>query len=97
MRPLLHYAIRHAMQRRLAVVALALAAHKAERGSYPAALAALRPAYLKAVPSDLFSEKPLRYSRVGEGFLLYSVGENMADDGGKDRAAGGDDIVVRVR
>lgn len=88
---------RRAMQGRLAVVALGLAAYRAERGSYPAGLAALEPACLKAVPNDLFTEKPLRYSRVGKGFLLYSVGENMADDGGKDRAAGGDDIVVRVK
>ena len=88
---------RAVMKRRLAVVALALAAYRAEKGEYPAGLAALRPACLKKIPNDLFTEKPLKYSRVGKAFLLYSVGENMADDGGKDRAAGADDIVVRVK
>lgn len=91
------YQDRAVMKRRLAVVAMALAAYRAEKGEYPAGLAALRPECLKKIPGDLFTEKPLRYSRVGKGFLLYSVGENMADDGAKDRAGGGDDVVVRVK
>jgi hypothetical protein len=79
------------MDMRLTRVALELAAYKADHGSYPQTLAELSPGYLPAVPVDLFSEKPPIYSRQGDGYLLYSVGPNMVDDG-----ATGDDLVVRV-
>ncbi len=89
--------IRHAakMQFDLTLLATALAAHKAERGEYPAALAELKPEYLKTIPNDLFIEKPLHYTRTADGYVLYSVGPDMTDDGGKS----GDydeDIVVKV-
>jgi hypothetical protein len=72
------------MQRRLTWVALALAAFKAEHGgANPATLAELSPAYLAAVPNDLFSEKPLVYEPAGTGYMLYSVGPDMVDQGGK--------------
>ena len=51
----------------LTQVALALAVHKAERGAYPASLAALVPGILKAVPADRYSGKPLHYRREGGG------------------------------
>ena len=86
----------------LAELALALAAHRSERGVYPAQLADLAPVYVKAVPNDCFSDKPLRYARAtdgGAGYVLYSVGTNQKDDGGKgcDVGENVDDIVVRVR
>ena len=87
----------HAL-RRLAVVSLALAAWRAEKGSYPDKLDALSPAVLKAVPQDPFTDKPLTYRRVGKGYVLYSVGPNMTDDGGiKDFEKGADDINLDVR
>ncbi len=90
---------RATMQRRMAEVALALAACKAEKGKYPETLAVLKPHYLKKIPNDLFIEKPLHYKRTGEGYLLYSVGPDMKDDGGKGRDDGEDcdDIVVRAK
>ena len=51
---------------------------------YPAALAALVPVFLPAVPGDPFSGGPLSYQRRGDGYLLYGVGRNLADDGGTD-------------
>jgi hypothetical protein len=79
-------------------VAFALAAHRAEHGRYPKELDALAPAYLARVPPDLFSGKPLIY-RPGEGgYLLYSVGPNGKDEGGrgpKDEPPG-DDLAVRM-
>jgi hypothetical protein len=73
------------MWNHLARVALALAAFKAEKGSYPASLVELSPAYLRDVPIDSFVERPLVYARQGDGYRLYSVGPNMKDDdGGKD-------------
>jgi hypothetical protein len=63
--------------------ALALQAHRAERGAYPDELAALVPAYLEAVPTDPFDGKPLRYRRDGGSYVLYSVGPDRRDDGGR--------------
>jgi hypothetical protein len=75
-------------------VALALAAHKADTGKYPARLADLAPKYLKDVPADLFAdEKPLVYKARDNGYQFYSVGVNGKDDGGKtygDDPAGDD-------
>jgi hypothetical protein len=79
------------MENQLARVALALAAFKADRGEYPAALADLFPGYLPDVPNDLFAEKPLIYSRTDNGYTLRSVGPNMIDDAGK-----GDDLSASV-
>jgi hypothetical protein len=52
----------------------------------------------KTLPMDFFTEKsdkPFVYKADGKGYTLYSVGENMKDDGGKDQEHGGDDIVIR--
>ena len=84
------------MRLRLTKVSLALAAYRAQTGVYPRALEVLVPAYLPAVPADLFTEKPLVYKPAGGGYLLYSLGPNMTDDGGKELGSGGDDVVVRV-
>ena len=75
-----------------------LAAFKVEKGTYPEKLSELSPAYIKKVPVDIFAEGPLVYKRDGKGYLLYSVGRNMKDDGGvEDEATNKDDIAVRVR
>ena len=82
----------------LAVVAMALAAYRAEKKAYPDKLSQLAPGYLKKVPDDLFIDKPFGYTRKGKGYVLYSVGENMKYDGEKkeDDDKERDDIVVRV-
>lgn len=80
-------------QNALLTVMLALRAYKAEHGSYPNRLDALAPHYLAHVPDDPFAlSTPLRYRRLGKTFLLYSVGPDGKDDGGKpifDAAKGG--------
>jgi len=48
---------------------LALRAHHLEKGANPESLAAIVPEYLPEVPDD--------------GYLLYSVGRDGVDDGGK--------------
>ena len=86
-------------------VTVALALHEAETGRFPAKLADLVPKYLKAVPTDLFSSKPLMYKHEGKGCVLYSVGENLTDDGGiynrededVDFENAKDDIVIRFK
>lgn len=63
----------------------ALERHKRKHGRYPDVLADLVPEYLSAVPEDVFASAstPLIYRRDGDGAMLYSVGENGVDDGGK--------------
>ncbi len=81
----------------LTLLVVALATYKAEKGNYPDKLEDLSPALLSAVPEDPFPHRPFRYSRMIDGYLLYSVGPNMRDDGGKTvREIGKDDIGVRL-
>jgi hypothetical protein len=94
----MHYLMpQHETDRQLTIMTLGLAAFMAEKGKYPDKLDALAPDYLKTVPTDFFSGKGFLYKPSGKGYLLYSVGENMIDDGGKDRDHGGDDLVVEVK
>jgi hypothetical protein len=71
--------------------ACALHAYRAVNGRYPASLEELSPACLKQAPLDRFSDKPLIYKPKADGYVLYSVGPNMKDEGGK-----GDDIAVEM-
>lgn len=85
-------------QLELTKVALALAAYRADKGQFPDALSALAPAYMKEVPKDLFTDGTLVYTKTAKGCLLYSLGPNMKDDGGKTMAESPEsyDIVVRA-
>ncbi len=65
-------------------IAAALAVYKAEHGHYPDKLAELSRSILPEIPKDLYTEEPLQYERQENGFLLYSVFENEADDGASD-------------
>jgi hypothetical protein len=92
---------RAATQFELTKLGFALAAYRAEQGSYPAKLAELSPKYVPEVPQDPFNEQPLHYTRQGDGYLLYSVGVNGKDDGGKGAAdckegEGWDDLAIHV-
>ena len=70
----------------VARAALALLRHKLAHGAYPASLAEIDPAFLPEVPLDPFTGNPLVYRPDGDGFLLYSLGENLADDGGTEKS-----------
>jgi hypothetical protein len=79
-------------------VAFALAAFRSDNGRYPAKLDELAPKYLAEVPGDLFSGRALIYRPEEKGYLLYSVGVNGKDDGGRwlDDDPPGDDPRVRM-
>ena len=62
---------------------LACRIHKVRTGQYPESLEALVPALLTEVPVDPFTGRPLVYRRAGEGFIVYSFGSNLKDDGGR--------------
>ncbi len=79
-------------------VAFALEAYRREQGGYPKTLDALAPRYLPAVPRDQFSGKELIYRPAAAGYLLYSVGVNGKDEGGRgyEDQPPGDDLSVRM-
>jgi hypothetical protein len=65
-------------------VMLALRAFKLERGHYPAKLDELVPSYMKRVPSDPFGRgEAVHYRKTGKAYMLYSIGPDGKDDGGK--------------
>ncbi len=97
---------RGTMRMEVTQLAFVLAAYHGNHGSYPAKLEELAPKYIDAVPTDVFSDGPLRYRCLGNGCLVYSVGRNGEDDGGRNRNDDpqaeddldheGDDIAVRM-
>jgi hypothetical protein len=89
------------MQFDLTELAFSLAAYRADHGLYPTRLTDLVPKYATEIPKDVFSAKELHYKPNGDGYVLYSVGRNGEDDGGRDQnddktGVGWDDIVVRM-
>ena len=63
-------------------ILLALMAYNDRYGSYPASLDELRAKLGWKLPEDPFSGRDFIYQRQGKGFILYSVGPNLKDDGG---------------
>jgi hypothetical protein len=67
-----------------ALIACALERYRLAHDAYPETLDALVPQFLAQIPPDLIGGRPLHYRRADGGkFLLYSVGWNETDDGGK--------------
>jgi hypothetical protein len=90
--------LRMTTRRHMTIVAFALAEYNREHGKYPESLSDLSPKYLKSLPDDRFTGKPLKYQREDAGYLLYSVGANGKDDKGQERSANpqSDDWSIRV-
>ena len=69
---------------REALIACALERFRLAHNSYPEKLDALAPQFLAQIPPDLIGGQPLHYRRAADDkFVLYSVGWNEKDDGGK--------------
>ena len=75
-------------------IGFALTAYRAEKGKYPRLLDELVPNYLSELPLDKFSDEPFIYIPREKGFLLYSVGSNGRDDGGRVTNGGKEDDVT---
>jgi tetratricopeptide (TPR) repeat protein len=70
-------------QREMLRTAIALKRHKLRHGELPPKLDTLVPDFLPRVPYDYMDGQPLRYRLNSDGsFVLYSAGEDGADDGG---------------
>lgn len=65
-------------------IACALERYHLAQGVYPGSLDALVPACIDELPHDIMNGQPYHYQLRPDGtFLLYSVGWNQIDDGGK--------------
>lgn len=67
----------------VARVGLGLIAYKDRFGIYPQSLAKLKSKLGWETPKDPFDGKDLKYKKTDKGFVLYSIGLNMVNDGGR--------------
>jgi len=85
---------------RAARAALAVERYRLAHDRLPGTLDELVPQFLDAVPKDPFDGKPLRYKTLEKGYVIYSIGPDGKDDGGKERVpdkqGGPDDIPFTV-
>ncbi len=76
----------HTAQLRVARTALALERFRlAHNGTLPGRFDELVPAYLPEPVSDPVDGQPLRFKALNKGFVVWSVGSDGKDDGGRER------------
>ena len=73
----------------MAATALAIRAYEIDHAARPAELSLLVPQYLPSIPADPFAEdnRPIGYLPNAAHPLLYSIGENGIDQGGRYASA----------
>lgn len=68
---------------RTLVLALAAERYRLAEGTWPESAAELvRAGYVPAVPLDPYDGQPMRYRRLLDGVVFYSVGHDRVDNGG---------------
>lgn len=68
----------------MALIGCALERYRLAKMEYPKSLDELAPHFITQLPHDVVGGKPLKYRRQNkETFVLYSIGWNETDDGGK--------------
>ncbi len=70
---------------RVASVGLTVQRYRLANGTLPETLEALVPDFLDTTPLDPFDGQPLRYKKLDPGFVVYSIGKDLSDDGGQER------------
>jgi hypothetical protein len=75
--------IRHQAFLRCAYVGLAAERYRQVHGRWPDTLAALVPELLRELPADPYNGSPLKYRRLDDGVVIYSIGPDGQDNGGK--------------
>lgn len=80
----IHKTLENLVQCRDAMIAVAaMHRYRTATGKWPAGLDALTPDYLAQVPIDRRNGRPLGYRLTEHGPLVYSVGDDKDDDGGR--------------
>jgi hypothetical protein len=73
---------RHAAKRETAKTGIAILRYRAKHEKLPKQLADLVPEYLPAIPLDPYTDKPLKFEVTGDDWVVYSIGEDLKDNGG---------------
>jgi hypothetical protein len=82
-----HASFRFEAARDALATVLALLRYKNDKGGFPADLKeVVSGGYLSRLPMDPYSDQPLVYKGAESSFILYSVGVDFHDDGGKPAA-----------
>jgi hypothetical protein len=74
----------HAARIRTTQTAIAIERFRLAHNNLPADLNELVPTYLASMPLDPFDGKPLRFKRLSSGYVVYSIGTDLRDDGGNE-------------
>ncbi len=72
---------------RISTSALAVEHFRLIHHRLPTELGEVVPEFLPALPVDPFDGAPLRYRQLAKGYVVYSVGQDGHDDGGKELPA----------
>jgi hypothetical protein len=80
---------RNIAQVRAARVGIAVQRYRLSTGNLPDTLEDLVPVYLDTIPEDPYDGQALRYSKLETGFVVYSIGSDKIDDGGREQVSGG--------
>jgi hypothetical protein len=76
--------VRHQARLRSAAAGLAAERYRRDRqGHWPRSVEAMVPRYMAQVPADPYDGKPLRLRLLPDGLVVYSVGPDGEDNGGK--------------
>ncbi|MFC1760612.1 hypothetical protein ACFL6U_00855 [Planctomycetota bacterium] len=77
--------VRVEAQQQTALTALAIERYRLAQQRLPEQLDQLVPDYLETGPIDPYDGQPLRYRLLDTGYVVYSIGVDGKDDGGKEK------------
>lgn len=77
--------IRKIARIRAARTALAIQRYRSKYNKLPDSIENVIPDYLDSVPLDPFDGQEIRYKKLNEGYVVYSIGEDQIDDGGREK------------
>ena len=76
----------HSAHCRTAAVSLSLEQYRLRhKDSLPSGLEELVPTWAGQIPTDPFDGRPLRYKRLVQGYVVYSIGADCEDNDGSER------------
>ena len=78
--------LRNLARLRTAQAAIAVERHRLKNNKLPNSLDNLVPDYFESIPLDPFDGQHIRYKKLDSGYLIYSIGDDKIDDGGKERS-----------
>jgi hypothetical protein len=76
---------RHLAHMLVTQTALAVERYRLTEGRLPQSLDNLVPDYIEVVPTDPFDGQSLKYRTLETGYVVYSIGYDLTDNGGAER------------